>query len=159
MNIETKSVVSSRRRVLLYCSGLLLATAVTGLAQSDKPNFSGTWALDKGQTAGPGNPVEEVIEHNEPIVVITSTQPDGGKFAIRLSTNGKESPNIVNGREMSATTTWDGTSLVTVVRDPQGMQFTEVRSLSEDGKTQTTEGFMGRDRTRAMFKRVTVKKD
>ena len=37
------------------------------------------------------------------------------------------------------------------------MQLTEVRSLSEDGRVQTVEGFMDPSRKQAMFKRVMVK--
>jgi hypothetical protein len=58
---------------------------------------------------------------------------------------------------MTAQTKWEGEKLVTLVRDPNGMQFTEVRSLSEDGRVQTTEGFMDPSRKQAMFRRVMVK--
>jgi hypothetical protein len=63
----------------------------------------------------------------------------------------------VGGREMTAQTRWDGGKLVTLVRDPRGMQFTEVRSLSEDGRVQTIEGFVDPSRKQAMFKRVMIK--
>jgi hypothetical protein len=59
---------------------------------------------------------------------------------------------------LTAQTKWDGDTLVTIVRDPHGMQFTEVRSLSEDGRVQTVEGFMDPARKQAMFRRVMVKK-
>ena len=135
-----------------------VAVGVTlGNAQSDKPDFSGRWEIDKARSNRP-DISEEVIEHGDPKLVITTTPATGEKFAIRLSTDGKENLNIVGGREMTARTTWEGNKLVTVVRDSQGMQFTEVRALSEDGKVQTTEGFMDPARTRAMFKRVMVKK-
>jgi hypothetical protein len=78
-------------------------------------------------------------------------------MTIRLTTDGKDNLNIVGGREMTAQTRWDGGKLVTLVSDPRGMQFTEVRSLSEDGRVQTIEGFMDPSRKQAMFKRVMIK--
>jgi hypothetical protein len=159
MKVVTFRCSHKRRHVALWLVSSLLFAGVAAWAQADKPNFSGRWEPDKERSTGPGNPAAEVIDHKDPQVVITSTLADGSSFAIRLSTDGKERLNIIGGREMRSTTTWDGNSLVTLVRDAQGMQFTEVRSLSEDGKVQTIEGFMDPGRTRAMFKRVAVKKD
>ena len=158
MRVASNPSVYTRRYAVLFAAVFTFA-GVDGFAQSDKPNFSGRWELDKDRSSRPGNLVEEIIEHDEPKLVITTMLADGNKFAIRLSTEGKEHLNIVGGRELTARTTWDGNKLVTAVRDAQGMQFTEVRSLSEDGKVQTIEGFMDPGRTRAMFKRVTVKKE
>jgi len=136
---------------------VLLAVCGAGLgAQSQKPDLSGQWKLDKENSTRP-DVVNETIDHQEPRVVITSTSANGNEFTIRLTTDGKDNLNIIGGREMTAQTRWDGDKLVTLVRDPQGMQFTEVRSLSEDGRVQTIEGFMDPARKQAMFKRVMVK--
>ena len=147
------------RCLAVALAAVLVLTTAHGIAQSNKPNFSGRWKVDTQRSSGPGRLVEESIEHDESRLVITTTSVGGNKFAIRLSTDGKENLNVVGGREMTSQTTWDGNKLVTTVRDAQGMQFTEVRSLSEDGNLQTTEGFMGPGRTRTMFKRVAVKKE
>jgi hypothetical protein len=159
MNIDSNLGDQTRRHALFRLSGVFLTLAVDGLAQADKPNFSGRWVVDKERSERPGDLVDEVIEHIGLRLVITTAQADGTQFAVRLSADGKENPNIVGGRELTATTTWDGKSLVTIVRDKQGMQFTEVRSLSDGGNVQTTEGFRDPGRTRLMFKRVTTKKD
>jgi hypothetical protein len=142
--------------------GLALAVVAMGLsagslfAQSKVPDFSGSWELDKEKSTRP-DIVAETIDHQEPKVVITSTAPNGGSFTIRLTTDGKDTLNILGGREMTAQTKWEGGKLVTLVRDANGMQFTEVRSLSADGRLQTTEGFMDPSRKQAMFRRVMVK--
>jgi len=156
MRTITQIPTFTRRRVALVAA-LAAATALVAIAQSDKPDFSGKWELDKERSEGPADPVEEIIEHDGSKLVVTATSADGRQFAVRLSTDGEENLNIVRGREMTARTTWESGKLVTVVRDAQGMQFIEVRSLSEGGKVQTTEGFIDPARTRAMFKRVAVK--
>jgi hypothetical protein len=138
----------------------LLAVVLTAsglVAQSKKPDFSGQWEIDKEKSTRP-DVVTETIGHKEPQVVITSTPANGDSFTIRLTTDGKDNLNIIGGREMTAQTTWDGEKLVTVVRDPKGMHFTEVRSLSQDGHVQTIEGFMDPGRKQAMFRRVMVKR-
>lgn len=127
------------------------------LAQSNPPDFSGEWLLDKEKSTRP-DVLSETIDHHGPKVVITSTSANGPSYTIRLTTDGKDVLNIVGGREMTAQTKWEGESLVTLVRDANGMGFTEVRSLSEEGRVQTVEGFMDPGRKQAVFKRVMKKK-
>jgi hypothetical protein len=148
------------RKTLWALALALLAVGLTAgglVAQSKKPDFSGQWEIDKEKSTRP-DVVSETIDHKEPKVVITSTPTNGDSFTIRLTTDGKEILNIVGGREMTAQTRWEGDKLVTLVRDPKGMQFSEVRSLSEDGRVQTIEGFMDPGRKQAMFRRVMVKR-
>ena len=148
-------------KIRTACWALALALVACGhsslFAQAQKPDFSGEWQLDKEKSTRP-DVVSETIDHRDPKVVITSASANGPGFTIWLTTDGKDNLNIIGGREMTAKTTWEGESLVTLVRDPNGMQFTEVRSLSEGGRVQTIEGFMDPGRKQAMFRRVMTRK-
>lgn len=114
------------------------------LAQSTKPDFSGSWILDRTKSDFDGTPaptsMTEVIEHREPKVVVTTTTKQSGgedRRVVRLTTDGSESSNEFAGHQVKTTTHWDGNKLVTVVQDQAGRQFTETRALSADRKTQT----------------------
>jgi hypothetical protein len=137
----------------------VIACGITAgvFAQSYHPDFSGEWLIDKENSTWP-DVLSETIDHQGPKVVIHSTPANGPAFTIRLTTDGKDVLNVVGGREMTAQTNWEGENLVTLVRDANGMGFTEVRSLSDGGRVQTVEGFMGPGRKQAMFKRVMKKK-
>jgi hypothetical protein len=134
---------------LAVFGALVLATQAT-FPQNAKPDFSGHWELDKAKSDfGPGpqpDDVIEVIEHHEPKLVITTTTKQNGAEntrSVRLTTDDVENTNLVAGHVMKTRTHWDGRSLVTVVRDEGGLQLTEVRTLSKDGKTEIVETDFG----------------
>ena len=81
------------------------------------------------------------------------------KSFMKLTTDGRESLNEINGNEFRSTSHWDGPKLITTVTGDRGMRMVEVRSLSADGKTQTVETYMGEIRGNPQMKRVMVKKD
>lgn len=142
---------------------IVLLMAVVALAGADKASFAGRWEMDRerSQHQPADESVVEVIQHDGPKVVITSKLQRPGhdprSYTVRLTTDGSENLNIVLGREMTARSVWREGELVTHIQDSRGMQFHEVRSLSEDGRTQTVEGFMDTGRRKAMFRRVMVK--
>jgi hypothetical protein len=114
------------------------------LAQGAKPDFSGSWVLDKDKSDFGGMPapesMTEVIEHREPKIVITTTTKQSSsedRRVVRLTTDGAENSNEFAGHQVKTTTHWNGDKLVTVVQDQGGRQFTETRALSGDRKTQT----------------------
>jgi hypothetical protein len=146
---------TARRPLAFVLLGLTLAAGAL-FAQSKKPDFSGEWKTEADKSTR-ADVTAETIDHSEPKVVITTTPTNGSSFSVRLTTDGKDNLNIIGGREMTAQTKWEGEKLVTLIRDPHGMQFIEVRSLSQDGREQTVEGFMDPSRNRAMFRRVMVK--
>ncbi len=68
------------------------------LAQGAKPNFSGSWFLDKEKSDFGGMPapesLSEVIEHHEPKIVITTTTKQSGsedQRVVRFTTDGQMS--------------------------------------------------------------------
>ena len=113
-------------------------------AQGARPDFSGSWVLDKEKSDFGGTPapesMTEVIDHREPKIVITTiTKQSSGedRRVVRLTTDGAENANEFARHQVKTTTHWDGDKLVTVVQDQAGMQFTETRALSANRRTQT----------------------
>jgi hypothetical protein len=131
--------------VLLLIALITLGTRVVpAFSKNAKTNFSGHWELDKAKSdlggAPPVNTILEVIDQDGSTIVITTTyvSPRGSmKRVAKLTTDGAANINMVTGHEVTTRTHWDGGSLVTVVRDPRGLQLTETRALSRDGKTMT----------------------
>ena len=114
------------------------------LAQGTRPDFSGSWVLNKEKSDFGGTPapesMTEVIEHREPKIVITTTTKQSSgedRRVVRLTTDGADNSNEFAGHQVKTTTHWDRDKLVTVVQDQSGRQFTETRILSADRKTQT----------------------
>ena len=136
--------------VLCVVLAMLVLSVPAMFCQNAKPNFSGHWKLDKSKSdfgSGPQpNQVIEVIDHHEPTLVVNTTTGQSGredKRSVRHTTDDAENINMVAGHTMKTKTHWEGNSLVTVVRDERGLQLTETRNLSKDGKTETVETDFG----------------
>ena len=137
----------------------MLAVALTGvftlvlagaLQAQQKPNFSGTWKLDKGKSKW-GSPrmapssLVETIDHKDPTLIITRVEvSDRGESTqlLKLTTDGIENTNIVGSYAFRSQSVWDGDKLVTTIRGGRGMQLTETRALSVGGMSQTVEHLM-----------------
>jgi hypothetical protein len=139
---------------------LTLASWLIGLnvawAQNDKPNFSGTWKLDKekselgtdegGRFRG-GMFDSLVIEHKEPKLAIKRKMhlPSGEERTVesKYSTDGESNSNEgFRGMTSKSKTHWEEEKLITesTVETQRGtMETKEIRSLSADGKTMTVE--------------------
>lgn len=128
----------------LIVLGALICPMHIALAQGAKPDFSGSWVLDKEKSDFGGMPapesMTEVIEHREPKIVITTTTTQSSaadRRVVRLTTDGAENANEFAGHQVKTTTRWEGDKLVTVIQDQAGMHFTETRALSANRKIQT----------------------
>lgn len=128
----------------------LTGPARPAFSQGKKPDFSGHWILNKTKSDfGQGPKVEAVtedIQQNGNVLVIKNVtrDPRGEQERnLRYTTDGAENTNVVMGHTMKTQSHWEGESLVTVIRDERGMQLTETRSLSKDGKSQTVETDFG----------------
>jgi hypothetical protein len=146
------------RRLFVIC---LLTTAAALRPQDSKPNLSGRWVMNATKSTG-RNPkaCEETIDHKEPALTITTVSEDPrgqSKSFVKLTADGRDSVNDINGNEFHAKSHWESARLVTVVTGDRGLTMTEVRSLSADGKTQTVESFMGTSRATPMATRVMEK--
>ena len=139
--------VPDKLQVLLTATlgALCIATAPV-FGQTSKPNFSGSWELDKaksdfGSGPVPNNIFVQIDQKGSSIEVTTTFVTANGeiKNPEKLKTDGTPTTNVVRGHEFIMTTHWQGDSLVTIIRDPQGVKLsTETRTLAKNGKVMTT---------------------
>ena len=125
-------------------AAVLIATLVPAFPAhaQGKPDFSGTWKMDptRSESAAQGEPVGPVtlvIQQTANELRIETTRTQGSSTAT-YKLDGSET-TLPAG---TATTHWDGTTLVTeVVRHLQGQAVTtkEVRRLSADGSEMLVE--------------------
>lgn len=127
---------------------VILALSVLSFAASaaDKPDYSGTWKLNKAKSdLGPmgdrmPDDITYTIEHKDPELKTTSPGMRGGMQTMKYSTDGKETVNPQGPSEAKSITKWDGDKLVvTTTRDMQGqtMTVTDTWNLAEDKKSLT----------------------
>jgi hypothetical protein len=155
------------KRVLVsLLAGSVVAAAA--YAQS-KPDFSGTWVLDRdrsdppgmgpgggpgGPGGGPGRPGGAGFQGAQTLTIVQSgaelkLQREGrdGPVTSTYALDGSESRNAgFRGGESRSKSHWDGEALVTegkqTMETPEGsvtMDFKEVRRLADDGKTMVVE--------------------
>jgi hypothetical protein len=140
---------------------LSLATTAALWPQVSKPNLSGHWVMNAAKSTG-RNPktCEETVDHKDPALTITTVSEDPrgqSKTFLKLTTDGQDAVNEVNGNEFHSKSHWEGAKLVTVVTGDRGLTMTEIRTLSADGKTQTVESFTGPNRATPMSTRLMEK--
>ena len=153
---------------MILAAWLIFTVASTSqlTAAEKKIDLSGRWVMDAehssyGRMSLPKSYVE-VIDHKEGVITISTTaeeQRGQTKSFLKLTTDGRENLNDINGNEFRSASHWDGPKLITTVTDDRGMRLVEVRSVSADGGTQTVETYMGEIRGNPQIKRVMVKKD
>jgi hypothetical protein len=123
---------------------MLLMIAAAAHA-ADKPNFSGTWKMDRDKSVfGPVPPTESLvlaIDHKEPAISVhqTSDGPEGPRdVTSKYSTDGKESTNDFMGTPVKSKVHWDGqTLMIDSSLDAGGMEVKVASkwTLAADGKT------------------------
>lgn len=119
-------------------AALAIATAATA-----KPNFSGTWLLNKaksnyGPVSAPKR-MERKIVHEDPTLkmIIVQANDEGEKtLEQEYRTDGSESVNKVGNREITSTAKWDGQVLV-ISSERGDFAQSERWALSDDGKVLT----------------------
>lgn len=140
-----------KRRIVL--GALALAIAAFG---ADKPNFSGTWVLDKARSdfgqMTPPEKMERLIDHKDPVIKIKTTQstPKGDRSAdTEYTLDGKEQKQENPRGVVLYTPKWEGSVVVidskrNAMVAGQQVEITgfERWSLSADGKTMTVESKM-----------------
>lgn len=126
---------------------LIMTTAIAALAiatsASAKPNFSGTWRLNKaksnyGPVAAPAR-MERKIVHDDPMLKMVIVQANGeGERTLEQAykTDGTPSVNKVGTREITSVAKWDGEALVISSERGEFAQ-SERWTISEDGRVLT----------------------
>jgi hypothetical protein len=141
-------MIFSRRTALL---ALVVCPLIFGQSdtQASHPNFSGRWRMDKGRSdfasAVMPDAIVRVIDQHETTLNIHTIQTTGTatKSAdVSYFIDGSPSTNIINNREATSKTFWDGPALNvrTLLKLPSGdNEVIEDRyELSDDGKTLIT---------------------
>lgn len=179
MWIKQASWQASWQALWIAATILLAASSV---AAQKKPNFSGTWEMDKAKSQlrlqSQLEHLVMVIEHQEPKLKVTVTEkhapPTGERnYVLQLTADGSEiSSTLGQGTiPQSSRTSWEAAKLVTKwnqanestpMSGPQrgrGLPKTETWTLAEDGKTLTITGSAQRgDGQPSTWKYVMVKK-
>jgi hypothetical protein len=139
------------RLVLLICSILLVGASICGQSSKKlKPDFSGTWVLDRSKSSKAINFDETlVIDHQDPEIRITRriTARDYErveKLTYYIDGRGEVNPSELDGKPVKTKTRWDGKKLVskesttTSAGDlPIYVDVTEVWQISTDGRLLT----------------------
>ena len=140
---------------------LFLTACQLAWPQDKHPDLSGHWEIDASQSsyggmAPPKTYVETIETKDAALSIATETEDQRGeqKYLTKLTTDGKDNLNTINGNEFHSKSHWDGGKLVTTVTGDRGLTLVEVRSLSSDGKTQTVETYMGQAGATPQMKRV-----
>jgi hypothetical protein len=143
---------------------VFLAASQLAWPQDKPPDLSGRWVMDASKSSYGGMAVPktyvEVIESKDASLSIsTDTEDQRGpqQYLTKLTTDGKDNLNVINGNEFHSKSHWEGGKLVTTVTGDRGLTLVEVRSLSSDGKMQTVETFMGQAGATPQMKRVMQK--
>jgi hypothetical protein len=121
---------------------MLLAFTLT---PQSRPNFSGLWQLNPGESTFRGQAPKELlmkIQHRESTLVQTMliVAADGGEQqqTFTYDTTGGESTNVVSGREGRSQVRWSDSELVieSEMKTPnRTFHFKDHWSLSADGRT------------------------
>jgi len=141
-------------KALSLAFGFMLASTLAASSQpTDPPDFAGIWRLVSQETSafhGRG----AIGNHEEPVrieqtatrltIAVQSDDP-AGRFEYDLSGSTLESTGP-NGEELTATSQWKGTDLVTTGRrlftssaGAEAYDFKETRHLAAGGKKMTVE--------------------
>jgi hypothetical protein len=130
-------------------------------AAQPRPNFEGTWRMDKARSQYPAESGTELIHQHGDVLDISFTEKWPGHpdtpMHIHLSADGKPTVNTTGGNKFTATTHWDHSKLITFVQGDRGQHMTEMHELSPDGKELTVTGYHQDELTRPYYVRLMVK--
>ncbi len=128
-----------------------LALSAATLLAADKPNFSGTWEMNKGASDFgqmmpamiPDKVTQKITQKGEAEMRVESTSVGARGTAstdMKYKLDGSESTNKTQMGEVKSVAKWDGSQIsVTSKREVQGMSIglAEKWEVSADGKTMT----------------------
>ena len=129
---------------MMMTRALFLLTLFASLALA-KPNFSGEWKIDAGQSDFGDMPVPDsvvmIVEHSGPKLINRQTQTGGaqGDLEVELMymTDGTESKNTVRGSAMTSNGKWSGDALkidTKIVWEGTAVSIVEIWKLTSGGK-------------------------
>lgn len=137
----------------VFLISILTHTGVSGDSlQADAParaNFSGRWRMNKEKSDFAKfkmpDMIVRVIDHHDPTLNVHTVQTMAGKTNtsdVSYFTDGSTSSNVINGRDATSKSYWDGSALVvrTEMKTAKNEEeeIEDRYELSEDGGTLTT---------------------
>ena len=128
-----------------------LFTGPLAHSQVKHPFLGGRWELDtKNSELGNMPKLEkyvEIIEHDEPRIVIATEEKPPGKpeqhISVQYSTDQREVSTIIGKDSFKSKSKWVGEKLITLITPPSGQQMIEERYLSKDKKYQAVDLYFG----------------
>ena len=128
---------------------LFALLAAGGASSPAHANFSGRWRMNKEKSDFAKfkmpDMIVRVIDHHDPTMNVHTVQTSAGKTNtsdVTYLTDGSISSNVVNGRDATSRTFWDGDALVVrtdmKTAKNEDEQIEDRYELSEDGTTLTT---------------------
>ena len=132
-----------------FLAGVLAAALIVAgapLRAQQKPNFSGDWKINQvksnfGAVPAPDTFTRKIVQTETSITIdeVQSSPLGEQQTSRKMTTDGKESTFDVNGADVKATATWEGSTLVAITKvDVLGMTYNDRMSLSSDGKVLTS---------------------
>lgn len=124
--------------VLAFCLLTVFASA-----QTKQPNLSGTWKMNadksKFEQGGPSGIVIKFDHKDSSLAETLMLVTDGGERSVDLkyTTDGKENPQDVMGRNAQTSAKWEGEALMINWKADGDGGFSRKITLSADGKTMT----------------------
>ena len=147
MNRKTSALLSFALLVLLTQSATYAGSG--GAYSPEHANFSGRWRMNKEKSDFAKFKVPDmivrVIDHHDPTMNVHTVQTIGDKTTssdVSYFTDGTASSNVINGRDATSRTYWDGEALVVrtdmKTANNEDEQIEDRYELSADGGTLTT---------------------
>jgi hypothetical protein len=135
--------MKSRTSAALIIAVIVCLCALTASAQT-KPDFSGSWKLNKEKSKFEGNGGPDAIlikiDHKEPALTedwLVSTPNGERAFVAKYTTDGKETEQQVMGRMAMTSAKWEGDALLIEFKNSENGFIKRKITLSADGKTMT----------------------
>src|SRR3954453_2744993 len=147
MNLKISAVLPSLLLAFLLQPGIF-----AGSAGADSPahaNFSGRWRMNKEKTDFAKfkmpDMIVRVIDHHDPTMNVHTVQTTGDKTTssdVSYFTEGATSSNVINGRDATSRSFWDGDALVVrtdmKTAKNEDEEIEDRYELSADGATLVT---------------------
>jgi hypothetical protein len=131
------------KRILFVASLVMLAAPLVAAAQN-KPDYTGTWLVDKQRSEAQGTagvPDEELVIRQTPAELKVDRRIRDRVWPLLYKLDGSVSVNKTEIGTTTSTTTWVGVVLLTKsqLSGRTDIELSQARTLSADGKVMTVE--------------------
>lgn len=135
--------MKSRISTILFTALTLCLLTAFASAQTKQPNLTGTWKMNaeksKFEQGGPSG-ITIKFDHKDSSLSETLTLTSDGNdrsVDLKYTTDGKETPQDVMGRNAQTSAKWEGDALMITWKADGDGGFNRKITVSADGKTMT----------------------